>query len=69
MAFAQNACTQPKLELDRESLDKFHMSVDVIDGSGLRKSVQVAIKLRDLNENTPRFISNSWVKNNASANN
>ena len=61
--------TRPKFELDRESLDTFHMSVDAIDGGGLRKSVQVVIKLRDLNDNAPRFISNSWVKNNAAANN
>ena len=52
----------PVLELDREVLDTFHMSVVAVDGGGLRKSVQVVIKLRDVNDNVPKFISNSLVK-------
>jgi hypothetical protein len=53
----------PKVELDRERVDTFHMSVDGTDGGGLRKSVQVVVKLRDLNDNVPSFVGQLLAKN------
>ena len=57
-----------KIQLDRESLDTFHMSVDAVDGGGLRKSVQIVIKLKDLNDNYPQFVMSSIAKNKAANN-
>lgn len=57
-----------KIELDRESLDTFHMSVDAVDGGGLRKSVQIVIRLNDVNDNNPQFIMSSIAKNKAANN-
>jgi len=51
------------IELDRESVDAFHMSVDAVDGGGLRKSVQVVVKLKDLNDNIPSFAGQMMAKN------
>ena len=45
-------------QLDRESIDVFHMNVDAIDGGFLRTSVQVIVKLNDLNDNPPLFVNN-----------
>jgi hypothetical protein len=50
----------PSVELDRESIDTYYMNVDAIDGGGLRTSVQLIIKLDDVNDNRPRFISNLY---------
>lgn len=58
----------PEFELDREVLDSFHMSAVAIDGGGLRKSVQVVVKLRDVNDNAPTFISNSLTKSKTASN-
>jgi hypothetical protein len=39
------------------------MSVDAVDGAGLRTSVQVVIKLSDVNDNTPQFVINNMNNN------
>lgn len=49
---------KPTLELDRESIDTYYMNVDAVDGGGLRTSVQLIIKLEDVNDNKPQFINN-----------
>ena len=48
--------TEPKVELDREKIDTFYLSVDAIDGGGLRTSAKVIVKLNDLNDNAPQFV-------------
>jgi hypothetical protein len=48
----------PSVQLDRELVDTYYVSVDAIDGGGLRTSTQVIIKLNDLNDNAPQFVSN-----------
>ena len=49
------------------------MSVDAIDSAGLRTSVQIIIKLNDLNDNAPQFLNNLFSlniqKNNSNINN
>jgi hypothetical protein len=50
--------TQPYKQLDRELVDTYYLSVEAIDGGGLRTSVQVIIKLNDLNDNRPQFFNN-----------
>ncbi|CAF0900840.1 unnamed protein product [Brachionus calyciflorus] len=57
----------PTVQLDRESIDTFYMSVEAIDGGGLRTSVQLIIKLNDLNDNAPQFTNN--LKNKIDSNN
>ena len=49
----------PRQQLDRELIDTFFMSVDAVDGAGLRTSVQLVVKLVDVNDNAPQFIINS----------
>ena len=39
------------------------MSVDAIDSAGLRTSVQIIIKLNDLNDNAPQFLNNLFSLN------
>jgi hypothetical protein len=39
------------------------MSVDAVDGAGMRSSVQVVVKLNDVNDNTPQFVINN-INNN-----
>ena len=46
----------PDIELDRESIDKFYLSVDAVDGGGLRTTAKIIIKLNDLNDNPPQFV-------------
>lgn len=48
----------PNVQLDRELIDTFYMSVDAVDGGGLRTSIQIIIKLNDLNDNAPQFLNN-----------
>lgn len=50
--------TYPTQQLDRELIDSFYISVDAIDSGGLRTSVQIIIKLNDLNDNAPLFLNN-----------
>ena len=50
-------------QLDREVIDTFYMSVDAIDGGGLRTSVQIIIKLNDMNDNVPQFLNNLFNMN------
>jgi len=49
------------------------LSVDAIDSAGLRTSVQIIIKLNDLNDNAPQFLNNLFSfniqKNNSNINN
>lgn len=49
---------QAEIELDRESIDTYYMNVEATDGGGLRTSVQLVVKLDDVNDNRPQFISN-----------
>lgn len=44
-------------------IDTFYISVDAIDSGGLRTSVQVIIKLNDLNDNAPQFLNNMFSLN------
>lgn len=46
----------PHQELDREEVDTFYLSVDAIDGGGLRSTAKVIVKLNDLNDNPPQFV-------------
>ena len=48
----------PSQQLDRELIDTFYMSVDAIDGGGLRTSIQLIIKLNDMNDNAPKILNN-----------
>ena len=48
----------PTQQLDRELIDTFYMSVDAMDGGGLRTSIQLIIKLNDLNDNAPKLLNN-----------
>jgi len=48
----------PSVQLDRELIDTFYMSVDAVDGGGLRTSIQIIVKLNDLNDNAPQFLNN-----------
>lgn len=50
--------TKPHQQLDRELVDTYYLSVEAIDGGGLRTSVQVIVKLNDLNDNRPQFFNN-----------
>lgn len=50
----------PDAELDRELIDTFYMNVEATDGGGLRTSVQLIVKLDDVNDNRPQFISNLY---------
>jgi len=54
--------TQPHKQLDRELVDTYYLSVEAIDGGGLRTSVQVIIKLNDVNDNRPQFFHNLLEK-------
>lgn len=56
-------CDNPAQELDRELIDTFYMSIDAIDGGGQRSSVQIIIKLNDLNDNAPQFLNNLFSLN------
>lgn len=51
--------TEPTQQLDRELIDTFFMSVDAYDGPGLRTSIQLVVKLTDINDNRPQFIFNN----------
>jgi cadherin 23 len=53
----------PTQQLDRELIDTFYMSIDAIDGGGQRTSVQIIIKLNDLNDNAPQFLNNLFSLN------
>ncbi len=48
--------TDPTHELDRETIDTFYLSVDAVDGGGLKTSAKIIIKLNDMNDNTPQFV-------------
>jgi cadherin 23 len=48
----------PTQQLDRELIDTYYMSVEAIDGGGERTTVQIIIKLNDLNDNAPQFLNN-----------
>jgi hypothetical protein len=60
--------TKPHQQLDRESIDTFYMTIDATDGGGLTASVQLIIKLNDLNDNEPQFL-NTILDNKISFNN
>lgn len=59
----------PNVQLDREAIDSYFMSVDAIDGGGLRTSAQLIIKLNDLNDNYPQFTNNLFSLNGLSNSN
>ena len=44
-------------DLDRELIDAFYMSVEAVDGGGIRTSAQLIIRLNDLNDNPPQFVN------------
>jgi hypothetical protein len=46
----------PPIDLDRELVDTFYLSVDAIDGGGLCTSCKLIVKLNDLNDNAPKFL-------------
>lgn len=54
----------PNVELDREAIDSFYMNIEAIDGGGLRTSVQLIIKLNDVNDNSPEFVHGMKSKSN-----
>lgn len=59
----------PLMQLDRELIDVYFMSVDAVDGGGLRTSAQLIIHLNDLNDNTPQFTNNLFNLNSLSNSN
>lgn len=50
--------SNPQQQLDRELIDTYYLSIDAMDGGGSQTSVQAIIKLNDLNDNVPQFLSN-----------
>ena len=46
--------------LDREKQEILYLTVEAIDGGGLRTSAQLEIRLLDVNDNSPRIARNEY---------